>query len=185
MEKTFSILYANITEKVKRSLSIIGKRSRDDNGNTLFADITLSSAEEVIIRDFTEDAITEIVNEVRRLLQTFSFHTNTSTGIDLKLMLPDDYNTALDTTIGNAIDNFCTDYSLYSWFVITAPRISEKYRAGANAHLQLIVSMLFHRQAAKESELPNPLKPLVEPDDDDVVNPPVAPGGDDVHEISD
>ena len=177
MEKTFSILFANITEKVKRSLSIIGKRAKDDNGNTLFADITLSSIEEGIIRDFTDAAITEIVNEVRRLLKTFSFHTATNIGIDLTLLLPDDYNEALDTMIASAIDNFCTAYSLYSWFVITAPRISEKYRADANAHLQLIISMLFHRKETPESELPNPLKPLVEPDVDDDDIPPVIHGG--------
>ena len=114
-----------------------------------------------------------------------SRHTATNIGIELKLTLPDDYNDALDTTIGTAIDGFCTAYSLYSWFVVTAPRLAEKYRADANAQLQMVVSMLFHRKPTPESDLPNPLKPLVEPDDDDDDDPTVAPGDDEQVQIQD
>lgn len=60
----FNTLY----DKVARSLSIIGKRSIDDNGNLLFRDITLSTREHEIINDFFVSAFTELCAELNKFI---------------------------------------------------------------------------------------------------------------------
>ena len=47
------MLFRSLASDVKRSLSIIGKRSIDENGNVIFKDITLSSLEEPLLEDYS------------------------------------------------------------------------------------------------------------------------------------
>lgn len=53
---------------VERQLSIIGKRSIDDNGNLLFKDITLGTREKEILNDYFENAFIEICGELRKFI---------------------------------------------------------------------------------------------------------------------
>lgn len=63
-----SIDYPTLYATVARSLSIIGKRSTDDNGNLLFKDITLGSREKTIILDFFYSAFVDICAELNKFL---------------------------------------------------------------------------------------------------------------------
>jgi len=60
----FGTLFAIVT----RSLSIIGKRSTDDNGNRLFADVTLGTREHDIIADFFYNAFVDLSAELNEFL---------------------------------------------------------------------------------------------------------------------
>lgn len=58
-----TLSYADLQATVERSLSVIGKRSTDDNGKRIFTDITLGSREKEIIHDFFRQAVIDLSAE--------------------------------------------------------------------------------------------------------------------------
>ena len=147
MEKTFD--YTALYEKVSRSLSIIGKRSTDDNGNRLFEDITLGSREKGIISDYFRQAVIDIAAEMEAFV---TGETDTA----ITITLPSNHNEALNTFIGNSCDEYCVSYALYSWFTVTAPRLSEKYLGDMKRQLSAVVRLI-HQKNAPKNTTSNPL----------------------------
>lgn len=118
--------FSQLTETVKRSLAIIGKRATDDNGNLLFKDITLSSLEEPILHDFFKDALVY----ARAMAAPCSM---TVTEQAATLSFPSD-----DGAVKQAFEAYCVAYALYSWLSVTAPGLAKKYMDDANRLLAAI-----------------------------------------------
>lgn len=133
MQKTFD--FTALYGKVSRSLSIIGKRSVDDQGNLLFKDITLGSNEKEIINDYLRQAVIDIVTELG------AFITAQTDGTSITVTLPTSHNSVIDTFIGNSCDEYCVSYVLYSWFTVTAPRIADKYLGDCKRQLAAVIRM--------------------------------------------
>jgi len=149
--------YTSLYDTVARSLSIIGQRSVDDNGNLLFKDITLGSREKDIIYDYFRSAINGLAADLRQYVTAV---TSSSTSFTLTVSLYDDANSNLSSTVVQAVKDYVTAYALYSWFTITAPRISEKYKEDAMNQRNFVIAQTFHRQ--RPQELPNPLRQKTE-----------------------
>lgn len=69
--------FGSLYDIVARSLSIIGKRANDKDGNNIFGNITLGSAEKKIVCDFFANAFTEICGTLGRFL-TSEIRTSSS-----------------------------------------------------------------------------------------------------------
>lgn len=140
--------FTTLYQKVSRSLSIIGKRSIDDNGNLLFRDITLGSREQEIVNDFFINAFTELCAELNKFITAEVQNQGSSiTSIVLTVTTPSNWNSALELSVSQALFNYCVSYALYSWFIITAPRISEKYLADATRQMAAIRSLIHEKNA--------------------------------------
>lgn len=75
---------------------------------------------------------------------------NTTEGIQLTVTTPDNWNSGLELSVRQSIFNYCISYALYSWFTITAPRISEKYLSDCGRQMSAL-RMLIHEKKAPES----------------------------------
>lgn len=155
-----AITYSDISTVVERSLSIIGKRSIDDQGNLLFKDITIGTREKEILSDYYRSAIMHLASELRKYV---TLETPSSTSYTIRLTLDDDSNQALQDTIRQAVKEYLIAFALYSWFNVSAPRIYEKYLADAQNALAYLTYQVFHHQ--RPSSMPNPLKKKVDPHD--------------------
>ena len=145
--------YSDLYEVVKRTLSVVAKRSVDDKGNRLFDNITLGSREESIIHDYFRTAIVALAAELR---QYVTLETPATGSYTINVTLYADTNPALENTIVQAVKDYAVAYAVFSWFTISAPRISEKYLADANADKEYVVYQVYHRQ--RPPLLPNPLR---------------------------
>lgn len=145
--------YTELYAVVERSVSIIAKRSVDDQGNHLFDNITLGSRETEIINDYFRSAIVSLATDLR---QYVTLEQATTSSYTIAITLYPDYNNKLENTIVQAIKDFMVAYALYSWFTISAPRIADKYLSDANAQKSYIIAQVFHRQ--RPSSHPNPLR---------------------------
>lgn len=154
------ITYATLYDVVERSLSIIGKRSVDDNGNLLFKDITLGTREQEIAYDYFRAAIVHVAAELREYV---TGETRATDSYTLTLTLDADANSHLEDTIRQAVNDYAVAYALYSWFTVTAPRIHDKYLAEAKDAMVYLTYQVKHRQ--RPSSLPNPLRERVDPSD--------------------
>lgn len=139
-----NISYATLYEEVSRSLSIIGKRSVDDDGTPLFKDITLSSREQEIISDYIRQAAIDIAAE------TAAFIT-ASTDQSVTLTLPTNSNQALEPFIQKSCAEYCVSYALYSWLFITAPRIAPRYLDDCKRQLSAVVRLVHEKKAPQEN----------------------------------
>lgn len=128
-------------EKVSRSLSVIGKRSIDDNGNLLFTDITLGSREKTIANDYFRQAVITLTTELSAFVTTA-----TSQSVTFTITLPDNHNSALEAFLQDACESYCVSYALYSWFVITAPRISSKYADDCKLMLASVIRLAHEKK---------------------------------------
>ena len=146
---TITLDYNTLYGLVERSLSVIGKRSTDEDGNLLFKDITLGTNEQDIAKDFLRTAVVNITTE------TDLFVTGGNND-SIALTLDDRYNGGLDFFLAQACQNYCVAYTLYSWFVVTAPRLSEKYQKDMDSQLAAIVRMS-HNKKAPASASTSPL----------------------------
>lgn len=131
--------YNNLYGIVERSLAVIGKRSNDEQGNPLFADITLGSRETEIINDYFRQAAIDLSAE------TAAFIT-ASTDNTITLTFPANQNSALNGFIQKSCDAYCVSYALHSWLNITAPRIAEKYGADCNRQLAVVIRLIHEKK---------------------------------------
>lgn len=129
-------------EKMSRSLSIIGKRSIDDNGKLLFTDITLGTREKEIANDFFRQAVIDLTTELSVFITTA-----TSQSVTFSLNLPDNHNSALEAFLQDACESYCVSYALYSWFIITAPRISNKYAEDCKRAVASVIRLAYDKKA--------------------------------------
>ena len=72
--QSVTVEYSDIKSKVKKRLSIIGKRLSDKQGNILFAGVTLSSAEEDIMKQHLKEATETTAAKVHQDSRTNLHH---------------------------------------------------------------------------------------------------------------
>lgn len=155
-----TLTYTELYAVVERSLSIIAKRSVDDQGNLLFDNITLGTREVELVNDYFRSAIVHLAADLRKFV---TLETPATGSYTIGITLGDDANPHLEDTIRQAVKDYVVAYALYSWFTVTAPRLHEKYLADANAQKSFITYQVFNRQ--RPDTLPDPLAPKVDPAD--------------------
>lgn len=137
---TVTLNYSDLAGIVDRQLSIVGKRSTDDQGNLLFKDITLGSREKELIDDFIRQAVIDLSAE------TAAFITEGSdTGFTLTF--PTNHNVKLDTFIQQSCKTYCVSFVLWSWFTITAPRIADRYQDDCKRQLSAVIRLIHDKKA--------------------------------------
>lgn len=137
-----TIDYTALYETASRSLSIIGKRSSDDNGNPLFKDITLGTREQGIVTDYFRQAVIDLSAELSGFITTAS-----SSSVTFTLTLPSNHNTALDPFIQKSCEAYCVSYALASWFTVTAPRIAGMYEKDCVRQLSAVIRLVNEKNA--------------------------------------
>lgn len=144
-----TLTYQSLYETASRSLSIIGKRSVDEQGNLLFKDITLGTREQEIITDYFRQAVIDLSAELAAFITA-------STETAITLTLPTNHNTALDSFIQKSCESYCISYALYSWLFITAPRIAPRYLDDCKRQLAAVIRLV-HEKKAPEAPAASPL----------------------------
>lgn len=132
--------YTTLAGIVDRQLSIVGKRSTDDQGNLIFKDITLGSREKDLIDDFIRQAVIDLSAE------TAAFITS-GTMTQVTLTFPTNHNSALDTFIQQSCEAYCVSFVLWSWFNITAPRIADRYQDDCKRQLAAVIRLIHDKKA--------------------------------------
>jgi len=169
------ISYLGLYEAVERSLSIIGKRMIDDHGNLLFKDITLGTNEKEIISDYFRQAAIDIATETSAFITEhwpdaatrcgcvcpLSMHLQCKhnvvpdgccAGEVVILELPSNHNDALCGFIQKSCEAYCVSFALYSWFNITAPRLSEKYLGDCKRQMASVTRLIHEKKAPEYPE---------------------------------
>lgn len=142
--------FTTLAGEVKRSLSIIGKRSIDEQGNLMFKDITLGSLEEPLLNDYFQQAVIDLTTETDTFIKA-------STDTTLTLTFPSNHNDALNPAIAKVCKAYCVSYALYSWFSIVAPRLVEKYMGDCKRQGGALIRLIHNKKQPTVNEATSPL----------------------------
>lgn len=141
-----TIDYGSIAKTVERQLSIVGKRSTDENGKRLFTDITLGTNEKELLNDYIRQAVIDLTTE------TAAFISSQLGNTTITLTFPDNHNDQLDPFIQDSCDAYCVSFALWSWFTITAPRIADRYLEDCKRQLSAIIRLIHDKKAPATPE---------------------------------
>ena len=145
-----TLTFSTLQEKVSRSLSIIGKRAKDENGKLLFEDITLGSREQELILDYLRQAIIDLSAELAAKITGVTDGTLLTTKT-ITLTFPDNYNSSLDQFIIQSCNEYCVSYALYSWFTVTMPTLAEKYLADCTRQMGVLHRITHEKRQPTQS----------------------------------
>ncbi len=67
--------------------------------------------------------------------------------VTLDFDMPDNWNSAIEPSLITSMQNYLISFALYSWFVITAPKIADKYGADAAQQLAAVIRLLHEKKA--------------------------------------
>lgn len=143
-----TLTYTELYDTVERSLSVIGKRSTDDNGNRLFADITLGSREVPLIYDYFRQAVIDLATELSAFVTEVK---DVQQGESVTLSFPTNHESSLNTFITKSCKAYCVSYALHSWFTVTAPRLSDKYLKDCTRQLAAVIRLSHEKKAPEAS----------------------------------
>lgn len=131
-----TIAFFFFKEEVKRHLSIIGKRLYAKDGQNMFANITVSTAEDPILEQYINAGTQNVEAMLRQLVTEYSV---TQTGITITIA-----NTRgaedFDLRCADLIKTYVTLFTVGEYLAMTHPDIAAKYQTdAANAMQSLIV----------------------------------------------
>ncbi len=155
--------YSNLAAVVDRQLSIVGKRSTDDEGKRIFTDITLGTNEKSLIDDYIRQAVIDITTETAAFISA-------GTMTQVTLTFPTNHNTVLDTFIQQCCEAYCVSFALWSWFTITAPRIADRYLEDCKRQIASIIRLI-HDKKTPAAATSSPLDINTEVVDDEPAEP--------------
>ena len=72
--------------------------------------------------------------------------------VTLDFSMPDNWNSAIEPSFITSMQNYLVSFTLYSWFVITAPKIAEKYATDAAQQLRALIRMAYEKKAPENSQ---------------------------------
>lgn len=132
-----TISLTDVKGKVKKHLSVIGKRLYDKEGKNLFSNITLSSAEDGIIDHYVATAAQNIAGALAQFVTTYS---DTSITVDGSR-----WDAQVASAVQNAAQSYAMLFSVGEYLAMTHPDLAEKYYRDAIAMMGTIVTSAFHK----------------------------------------
>ena len=141
--QSVTVEYSDIKSKVKKRLSIIGKRLSDKQGNVLFAGVTLSSAEEDIMKQHLKEATETFAGNLSPLVNNYVDNTDNVQFIFNK------------TRVSTAkADAFCSNFKsyvvasvAYDVLCATSPEMARKYADDMTNHMNAAIQLIYQKDA--------------------------------------
>lgn len=137
-------------DAVKKHLSIIGKRQKNQDGSTAFAGVTLSSAEEELIRQYVSAAVETFVGEMAQLVTyydngdflTFMIENTRWAGGENGITVPFEGN----------LMGYVIAYVAYNVMGMNYPDLAKKYGNDMTNHLNAAIKLVFAKTKPTSSE---------------------------------
>jgi len=149
MELQVTIDWTNVENAVKKHLSIIGKRQKNENGS-LYAGITLSSKEE-------EDIMKQYINAAAETFVGYltPFVTQYSSGDFLIFILENtrwaDNNNGITVPFEGNFMGYAVAYVANALLGMNYPELAKKYADDMQRHLESAINLIFYKTPPKVS----------------------------------
>ena len=137
--QTITVNYSDLKSEVRRSLSIIGKRADDKQGNILFTNVTLSTAEEDILKSYLKEAMESFASSFPDLATCY-MDNNFNVNIVLTRYRA---KTGLTDAIASNFKSYASAYVTYQVTSVTAPDMANKYAESMTEKLNNAIKLIY------------------------------------------
>lgn len=148
MEKTITIYKELVYEAVDRRSAYVGKNLLNEEGNSLYKQVSTTNSDRDLLDTFYLDAISNLTSSLKSMLNSIYSQDGITT---ISLNLSQDFNERLSDTISNDLISYLSLNILAKWFSITAPTLSAQYAESSSAYLNAILQQLFYKQPPKKN----------------------------------
>lgn len=131
------ISLANVTDKIKRHLSIIGKRLYDKQGKNLFSNITTSTAEDPIFDHYIAAAAQNMAGALAQFVTAYS---DTTITVDASR-----WDAEVQKALQRAAESYALFFSVGEFLAMTHPELAEKYYRDAQGSLNTLITTAYHK----------------------------------------
>ena len=146
---TIDLKYAEMTKEIKKHLSIIGSRAREQkSGQSQYSDIMLSNLEEPILYQYINEAAGNILTMLKQLASnliekeddgTLSFDvTNTR-------WTKEEDPSPFAEHVARLAKHYAIDFSVAEYLKMYFPEYSEKYAPEAQRVMSAIIELVFYK----------------------------------------
>lgn len=144
-----TINYSDIEKRVKRRLAIIGKRLQDKQGNILFAGTTLSSTEEVILKEYITEAVQVFFGNFADNVSYYNEHEDSF----LVIFSGNRVNESpkMEEFASN-FESYIVAYVANTVLAMNYPDQAKKYEVDMQNHLQAATRLIHSKDAPTTSE---------------------------------
>lgn len=141
--KLITISMESIESDVMKQVSVIAKRQKDKNGDSLFGSTTLSTVEKTVIRLYIESAIRSFAGELAPVVKTY---------IDSSLPASVTFNVIrLNEGHKNAFEScfwgYVRAYTTYMVLTLSSTEQAKVYSDEADALLKSAIKLVFDKEA--------------------------------------
>ena len=133
---------SGVAGKVKRHLSVIGKRLYTKDGKNLFSDITLSSAEQPLSGDsilgqYIATAAQNIAGALAQFVTSYSDTTINVSGTR--------WNASVTSAVQSAAESYAMLFTVGEYLAMTHPELAEKYYRDSQGMMNTIITTAYHK----------------------------------------
>jgi hypothetical protein len=145
--RQITVKYDDIKKRVKTQMSIIGKRLTDTQGHILYTGVTLSSAEESVLKQYTKDAVYVFSGQLSPQVDAV-----TDTEINVAFLIKDtrinDFKAQL---FEDNFRSYVAAYVAYDILTINRLDIAKKYAEDMANHVNAALQLLCTADAPEAS----------------------------------
>lgn len=146
--QSVTVEYSDIKSKVRKRLSIIGKRLSDKQGNNLFAGVTLSSAEEDIMKQYLKEATEIFVGNLAPLVSNYVDDTDNVQFVFNKTRI----STAKADAFSSNFKSYVVASVAYDVLTTTSPEMARKYADDMTNHMNAAIKLVFDKMPPEHSQ---------------------------------
>lgn len=142
-----TLTFSDIRSVIKRHLSVIGKRMYTKEGQNMFSNITVSTAEDAIFDQYISSGAQTIEAMLRQLVSSFSL-----TSMGVTMVLTNTRGSAdFDARCTEIVRTFLTFYSIGEYLSMAHPDLAKKYQDDAAGAMQSLLTYAFYKNPPESS----------------------------------
>lgn len=141
--ETITISLSGLTPKIKRHLSVIGKRMYDKEGKNLFSNITTSTAEDAIFEHYTTVAAQNIAAALAKFVTAYS-DTSITVGSER-------WSAQVKLALKSAAESYALLFAVGEYLAMTHPDLAKKYQEDAVGTMATIIETANNKVAPTQN----------------------------------
>lgn len=141
--ETITISLSGLTPKIKRHLSVIGKRMYDKEGKNLFSNITTSTAEDPIFEHYITIAAQNIAATLDKFVTAYS---DTSVTVQSER-----WSTQVKLALKSAAESYALLFTVGEFLAMTHPDLAKKYQEDAVGTMTTIIETANNKVAPTQN----------------------------------
>lgn len=145
--KEVTISYDDIKQRVKRQMAVVGKRIADTQGHTMFAGVTLSSAEESVLKQYIKDATWQFAGSLAPLVSGKVGSDNGITFLLEKTRLNDDKVSLFEENY----KSYVAAYAAYNILIMSRADLAKKYAEDMANYVMAATQLIFTKDPPASS----------------------------------